>query len=159
MVHLQCQTTTQQQQQQRTMKKIWKVKTTVPTCAGCVFNTHEHKVLNGTFRCEKRNIRAAQVDLDSLFERINFTYWMCGDDYIFVAKPPKSPKPPKTANEKKHDFSRANAKRAEIMQRRHAVVLELHACGLRVCEIAVRTGYTSTQISKIIRKNNQQINS
>lgn len=135
--------------------EIWKVKTTVPTCAGCVFYTREHKVLNGTFRCEKRNIRAAQVDFESLFELMNFTDWRCGDDYIFVAKPPKPSKPPKspkTANEKKHDFSQANAKRAKIMQKRHAVVLELHAGGLRVCEIAMRTGYTSRQIHKIIKK-------
>lgn len=146
------------------MKKIWKVKTKVPTCSGCVFDTKSDKFCQG-FRCEKRNIRAAQVDLESLFERMNFTDWRCGDDYIFVAKEPQHPKPkpkpntPKPSNEKKHDFSCANAKKEEIMQRRHAVVLELHARGLRVCEIAVRTGYTSSQISKIIRKNNQQRNS
>lgn len=139
--------------------EIWKVKTTVPTCSGCFFYNFEKKGFEGKFRCEKRNIRADRVALDTLFERMNFMDWRCGDDYIFVAKPPKPPKPPKTANEKKHDFSQANAKRAEIMQSRHAVVLELHARGMRVCEIAVRTGYTSCQISKIIRKNNQQINS
>lgn len=142
------------------MKKIWKKKTTVPTCAGCVFSTKADKVSHG-FRCEKRNIRAAYVDLNDLFEKMNFTDWRCGDDYIFVAKEPKPPKPPKTpkpANEKKHDFARANAKKAEIMKRRHAEVLELNARGLRFCEIAMRTGYTQDYIGKIIKKNNQSTN-
>lgn len=88
------------------MKKIWKVKTKVPTCSGCVFYTKADKFCQG-FHCEKRNIRAAQVDLEFLFERMNFTDWRCGDDYIFVAKPPKPPKSPKmqkTANEKNTTF-------------------------------------------------------
>lgn len=138
--------------------KIWKVKTAAPTCGGCVFHIKEDKVLNGTFRCKKRNIRAARVDLSDLFEKMNFDDWRCGDDYIFVGKKPNPPKPPKKANEKKHDFACANAKKALIMQKRHAEVLELNERGLRPCEIAFKTGYTQDHISKIIKKNNKTIN-